>query len=346
MRADASGAQPAPAADRDALRLAVATRDYPLTLFSAGGLVILFTVLTYVTEAKHIPMTHVVDGVAAVMLICAGVLFTWGGVSVERQPWIFAAVGAVFALCLLYKVTLEETPLLLAYLVIVLCAFGPCTLAWWPFLSASALILVAVVPVTAMWPAARWIDWTLVCVAATAVSCVLLNARMRGINALADTNAFARQLATTDQLTGLLNRHGFMERVPALSSSADRLDSAVFAVFVDIRGLKQANDRFGHEFGDTVIQAAARTVTTSVRAGDLVARWGGDEVIVVGVGRIPEAEAFDTRLQAEKGWSGANAEGWSGSLSVGFAEGLLSLESIDSIINRADEDMYRRRKEG
>lgn len=333
-------------ADRHALRMSVASRDYPLILFFSGGLVLLFTVLTYFTESQPSGVTHGLDAVIAVFLVASGVLFRFGGVRIDYQPWIFAFVGTVFALSLLYKVTVLQTPLYLTYVAIVMCAFGPCTLAWRPFLVASGIVAVCSVPVTVTSMGGRWADWTLVIVAASLVSCVLLGARLRGINALADSTAFARRLASTDQLTGLLNRHGLMEQVTELLANATRLDRAIFVVFVDIRGLKLANDRLGHEFGDRVIQAASRAVTKSVRAGDLVARWGGDEVVVIGTGRIPEAEAFNDRLQAQHEWTGPDADLWSGELSVGFAEGLPSLDLVDELISRADEDMYRRRMPG
>ncbi len=334
----------APAADRDALRLVVATRDYPRILFWSGGLVAAFSVLTWFTETDRVPLTHVVDAIAAAMLIGAGVLLTWGGVAMERQPWVFAGIGALFVMSLLYNVSLQQTPVLMTYAAIVLCALGPCTLAWRPYLVAAGACVAAVIGVTSVWEEGHWVDWSTVILLAACVGCVLLAARLRGINALADTNAFAKQLATTDQLTSLLNRHGFAERLPHLTAGAERLGRPIFVVFVDIQGLKTANDRFGHEFGDKVIQAAARAVAKSVRGDDLVARWGGDEVIVVGMGRIPEAQAFNDRLQSQTEWTGEDKQKWSGDLSVGFAEGLLSMESIDDIISRADEDMYRRRR--
>jgi len=336
---------PAPAADRNALRLAVATRDYPRILFWSGGIVAAFSLLTWFTESERVPLTHVVDAIAAVLLVGSGVLMSWGGLAERRQPWLFAGVGTLFVLSLLYNVSIQQTPVLLTYAAVVLCALGPCTLAWRPYLAAAIVILTSVVAVTVAWREGQWVDWATVALLSACVGCVLLAARLRGIQALADTNAFARQLATTDQLTALLNRHGFMERIPALTSYADSLNRPIFVVFVDIRGLKRANDQFGHDFGDKVIQAAARAVTKSVREDDLVARWGGDEIIVVGIGRLPEAEAFDDRLQGQNEWTGEDKKLWSGDLSVGFAEGLLSHESIDDIIGRADDDMYRRRRE-
>ena len=333
----------APESDRAALRLSVAVRDYPVILFFAGALVVLFSVLTYFTEPQPSAITHAVDGVVAVFLLAIGVLFRWGALRDDLQPWIFAGVGTVFTLSLLYEVTILENPIYLTYVAIVMCALGPCTLAWRPFMVTSAIVLVATVPVTVTWPTGRWADWTLVIAASIVVSGVLLGARLRGINALADSTTFARQLASTDQLTGLLNRHGLLSHVRGLVATAERLDQAVFVVFVDIRGLKLANDQFGHEFGDRVIQAAARAVSKSVRAGDLVARWGGDEIVIIGIGRILEAEAFNDRLQGQHEWTGPDKQLWSGDLSVGFSEGLPSLAAVDHLISCADEDMYRRR---
>ena len=54
--------------------------------------------------------------------------------------------------------------------------------------------------------------------------------------------------------------------------------------FVDVRGLKRANDDNGHAFGDAIIRATADALRESVRANDLIARWGGDEFIVIGEG--------------------------------------------------------------
>ena len=325
------------------MRLAIATGDYPRILFWSGGLVVAFSIITYFTESELVPLTHAVDAVAASLLVGGGVLLTWGGLALNRQPWLFAFVGTLFVLCLLYNVQIQQTPVLLTYAVVALGALGPCTLSWRPYLVCVPTILLGVVAVTVGRAEGDWIDWTTVALLSACVGCVLLSARLRGIDTLADTNALARRLATSDQLTGLLNRHGLMERLPALSFAAERLGQSIFVVFVDVQGLKRANDTVGHEFGDKIIQAAARAVSTSVRTEDLVARWGGDELIVVGIGRIPEAHVFDRRLQAQTEWSGAEKSTWSGNLSVGFAEGLLSLESIDDIISRADDDMYRRR---
>jgi diguanylate cyclase len=117
----------------------------------------------------------------------------------------------------------------------------------------------------------------------------------------------------------------------------------VFALFVDIDGLKIANDRYGHAFGDDVIQLSGQAVQASVRGGDLVARWGGDELVVLGIGHHPAPGDFARRLDEHVNLSGIDRARWPGHLSVGFAQGDPSTVSVDELIGRADADMYGRR---
>ena len=341
--------EPSVEADREAVRLSIASGEYPRTLLLVGCLLLLFTGLTYLavpTDEGVEPnyAVHVIDVLVAVVILGTAYVLRYGSIPVRRRPGLYAAVLTLFGLALLYEVVLQQTPLSYTYAVILMCAFGPSTLAWRPFLIASAILLSAAIAVAVTWPVGQALDWILVAVAAILVSCLALTVRMRSIYALADATSLARRLATMDQLTGVLNRHGLMERVPALWSMANRLDESIFVVFVDIRGLKQANDQYGHEFGDRAIQAAARAVVKSVRGGDLVARWGGDEIIVMGIGRLPEAEAFDRRLQSQHEWIGEDRDKWAGELSVGFAEGRPGIDSVDDLIRRADGEMYRRRQ--
>ena len=85
------------------------------------------------------------------------------------------------------------------------------------------------------------------------------------------------RLARTDQLTGALNRQAFFEAIGANE------DSRVWSVLIyaDLDGLKNLNDRFGHERGDAGLVAFARRVRSAIRKDDLFARMGGDEFVVL-----------------------------------------------------------------
>jgi diguanylate cyclase (GGDEF)-like protein len=87
--------------------------------------------------------------------------------------------------------------------------------------------------------------------------------------------------ARHDSLTGLLNRLGWDEAFQAQQQHAAASGEATSLIVVDVDGLKAANDRHGHEFGDAVIRAIARVLTSSVRTDDVVARLGGDEFAVL-----------------------------------------------------------------
>jgi diguanylate cyclase (GGDEF)-like protein len=90
--------------------------------------------------------------------------------------------------------------------------------------------------------------------------------------------AAVSEAALTDPLTGVLNRRGFSEAVERELARARRYDHPFVLAYVDVRGLKHINDSAGHLAGDQLIREAARILTDSARAGDVVGRIGGDEL--------------------------------------------------------------------
>jgi diguanylate cyclase (GGDEF)-like protein len=90
-----------------------------------------------------------------------------------------------------------------------------------------------------------------------------------------------RQLAIADELTGLMNRRGFMMLAEHQCSVADRKGTSISLVFMDIDRFKHINDQFGHEEGDRALRALAALLLQTFRRSDVVARLGGDEFIVL-----------------------------------------------------------------
>ncbi|MAS06632.1 MAG: hypothetical protein CL534_18370 [Ahrensia sp.] len=109
----------------------------------------------------------------------------------------------------------------------------------------------------------------------------------------------------TDPLTGILNRRGFEARVAALLNGQAPSGSLHGLIIADIDAFKSVNDRFGHDAGDMVIARIARLLEEGAGSEGLVARWGGEEFVVL----IPKGGAALARLYAESVRTAAEATG-------------------------------------
>ncbi len=98
--------------------------------------------------------------------------------------------------------------------------------------------------------------------------------------------------ATTDPLTGLLNRRTLEDQVSVLL----RRNIGMAVAYLDLDHFKRLNDTFGHEAGDRALRLFAKTLRDSARKEDLVSRWGGEEFLVV----LPEATAAQAARFAER----------------------------------------------
>jgi len=106
----------------------------------------------------------------------------------------------------------------------------------------------------------------------------------------------AQRQATTDGLTGLHNRHFLQDQLRVLQAVAVRHGESYGVVALDIDGLKQVNDTFGHEMGDLSLRGFANTVRKTIRASDIGVRTGGDEFLVL----VPHGGLEDARILAER----------------------------------------------
>ena len=93
----------------------------------------------------------------------------------------------------------------------------------------------------------------------------------------------ARYKAAHDELTKLLNRRGFNERIKELELSNKRKSkiSTHSLLFIDLDGFKTINDNMGHEMGDKILEMVAAAIKQTIRESDIAARFGGDEFCVL-----------------------------------------------------------------
>ena len=157
------------------------------------------------------------------------------------------------------------------------------------------------------------------------------------------------QQALHDELTGLPNRALFLNRLKHSLLRAERNGSQVAVMFIDIDRFKVVNDSLGHDVGDQFLIQIAERLGRAVRAGDTVARCGGDEFVVLceHVSGVSEATAAAQRLQRAFAEPFTLGTGHTyTTASIGITLGGSSETSADSLLRDADAAMYRAKEGG
>jgi diguanylate cyclase (GGDEF)-like protein/PAS domain S-box-containing protein len=156
-----------------------------------------------------------------------------------------------------------------------------------------------------------------------------------------------RALALIDDLTGLYNRRGFFTLGQQQLKAADRAKSGMALLFADFNGLKRINDALGHPEGDRALIETADVLRETFRESDIIARFGGDEFVVLaietdGVG----FQVLTTRLQENlEAHNARKGRRYKLSLSVGLARyDPESPCSIEELLAQADRAMYERKR--
>ncbi|HEY5109154.1 MAG TPA: GGDEF domain-containing protein, partial [Acidimicrobiales bacterium] len=151
-----------------------------------------------------------------------------------------------------------------------------------------------------------------------------------------------------DSLTGLGNRALFLNRLGHSLEKAQRDNDRIAALFLDMDGLKSANDRLGHAAGDRLLQSMSEVLVGCIRRSDTAARLGGDEfgVIVEDFTYPREVEALADRILAAcRAPFTIGTHTLSGTVSIGFAFSRPGI-SVDELMSNADRAMYAAKYQG
>ena len=155
-----------------------------------------------------------------------------------------------------------------------------------------------------------------------------------------------RELAGTDPLTAVANRRAFYDLANLELNKARRYQTPISVLYLDIDDFKQINDHFGHHIGDALLRAVAEAIKKNIRAVDVVARFGGDEFGILLAGTGAESAALVARKLKQKLQALIQDKGWPVTLSVGAVTFEILPGSVDEMINAADRQMYRAKKNG
>lgn len=155
--------------------------------------------------------------------------------------------------------------------------------------------------------------------------------------------------ATHHPLTGLRNRHAFLDTLRLALDRSRRGNHGAALLFLDLDGLKLVNDNHGHEAGDALLREAASRIRDQVRAGDVPCHLGGDEftVILEPCANAAVAQEVGERVRVELAkplaWRGDPIAGVSASIGIALFNGS---ETPEQLISRADTAMYTAKRAG
>ena len=184
--------------------------------------------------------------------------------------------------------------------------------------------------------------------ALTALTAILDSSRHQTQQMLHTLTAELESYASTDALTGLANRREAYRAIDELERRNRELAGRYTVLIGDLDSFKYINDTHGHSFGDRVLQDVAAVLRDNTRTDDMVARWGGEEFLIL----LPNTDAAGGGILAEKlrarveALSNNYPEDVKISISFGVAEGNPAAAAHSQLLAEADARMYRAKNGG
>jgi diguanylate cyclase (GGDEF)-like protein len=161
------------------------------------------------------------------------------------------------------------------------------------------------------------------------------------------TMSIHKDAAMTDELTGLLNRRGVLQAAQGLITQQAQKGEQISALMFDLDHFKSINDRFGHAIGDKALHLFAATTSVSMRASDVLGRFGGEEFVALLPGSLGEAKLVAERVRSAFQAAGGTVAGCdlNATVSIGAASGQPGTDIV-ALLAAADAALYRAKANG
>lgn len=155
-----------------------------------------------------------------------------------------------------------------------------------------------------------------------------------------------KRLAMLDDLTGLYNRRGFFSLSQQTIKLAQREDKTLLIMMVDLDGLKQINDTFGHSEGNHALIVTATILKDTFRKSDIVARLGGDEFAVLAIQASgDDVQGIKARIQESVDTFNDTSNSYELSISMGITQlASRSYISLEELLAEADRGLYEHKR--
>jgi diguanylate cyclase (GGDEF)-like protein len=281
----------------------------------------------------------------------------WGSLAAGATLWIIACMSPEFAQSTVSRIILSS-------LIVSVYTFLTAAELWserrkhlmrrWPAIFVPMLhgmVFLCPIPVASMLPndngvvalASGWIA----VFALEVMLYVVGTAFMILVLAKERTVRIHRDAASTDELTGLLNRRGFAAAARQLIERYARRGEPVSVLAFDLDHFKKINDTFGHATGDQALRVFASVASANLRANDIVGRFGGEEFVALLRGAPAEVAVAAERVRAAFQEAGVTVDGQPlrATVSIGIASGEPGAD-IMALVAAADRGLYKAKENG
>lgn len=278
------------------LRQASAAQTIPIGMALVGTLTVavgMLYLLLYYADEGPIMLVSPAYGLGLVVL---SLVLARRRPRAELSSWLWCVLMLGFIVETSWRATVLDSAVPLAFTLVVLGFTAPISLSWRPGVSVAIVGTLPVIAAGAMVSVVDTISWTLAAVSASIGSLVLLYLRVVALDRLAEEQARANMLASTDPLTGTFSRSGLIAVAPSIATAADQTDGRVSVVLCSIEDLARINADYGFAYGTAVITATSRAFRVALPERAIVSRWEAGSFLAVMTGDAPAAAALQRKV--------------------------------------------------